>query len=91
MKWVYLVNNAVHEVIPDYAIPPDEWYGTEFASHCVEALDEVEQGWVYIKSTNMFTKPPSKPEPEPIIDPEDDRDSMLIDHEFRLTLIELGV
>lgn len=34
------------------------------------------------------------PEPEPVppvIDPEDDRDSMFIDHEYRLTLIELGV
>lgn len=37
------------------------------------------------------TERPPEPTPEPIIDPEDDRDSMLIDHEYRLTLIELGV
>ena len=37
------------------------------------------------------TERPVEPIPEPIIDPEDDRDSMLIDHEYRLTLIELGV
>lgn len=33
------------------------------------------------------------PEPEPVeppIDPQDDTDAMLVDHELRLTLLELG-
>lgn len=41
------------------------------------------------------TERPPEPEPEPvpdppIIDPQDDRDALLVDHELRLTLLELG-
>lgn len=31
------------------------------------------------------------PEPEPAADPNADRDTMIVDHEYRLTLLELGV
>lgn len=48
MKAVYLENNTVREIIPSYALPVGKFYGTEFASHCVEAPDEVEQGWLYL-------------------------------------------
>ena len=33
----------------------------------------------------------SKSEPEPVVDVQADTDAMLVDHEFRLTLLELGV
>lgn len=46
MKAVRLVDNVVFEVIPDYAIPVFDWYGAKFASQCVEAPDNVEQGWI---------------------------------------------
>lgn len=32
-----------------------------------------------------------EPEPEPAATEEEDRDAMLVDHEYRLTLLELGV
>lgn len=46
MKVVRLENNKIVEIIPEYALPVSKWYGEEFASHCVEAPDEVEQGWM---------------------------------------------
>lgn len=47
MKIVRVVNGIVIEVIPDYALPVEEWYGAEFAAQCIEAPDEVEQRWTY--------------------------------------------
>ncbi len=35
--------------------------------------------------------PAAEPEPEPVATAEEDRDAMLVDHEYRLTLLELGV
>ena len=32
-----------------------------------------------------------EPEPEPEPTPQDDTDAMLVDHEYRLTLLELGI
>ena len=63
-KWVRLQSNIVMETIPDYATPPEKWYGPDFAAQCVEALDEVEQGWVYDPETGTFS-PPVEPEPVP--------------------------
>jgi hypothetical protein len=36
------------------------------------------------------TERPVEPIPEPIIDPQEDADALLVDHELRLTLLELG-
>ena len=47
MKTVRLQSNVVVEIIPDYALPVAQWYGEAFSAQCVEAPDEVEQGWVY--------------------------------------------
>lgn len=47
MKTVRLQSNVVVEIIPDYALPVAQWYGEAFAAQCVEAPDEVAQGWVY--------------------------------------------
>lgn len=45
MKTVFVRNSTVIEIIPDYALPVEKWYGAEFAAQCVEAPDEVKQGW----------------------------------------------
>lgn len=57
MKTVRLKNNVVQEVIPDYALPVEEWYGPAFAAQCVEAPDEVEQRWAYRPETGAFSEP----------------------------------
>lgn len=56
MKIVRMVNNIVVEIIPDYALPVEEWYGIDFAKNCVEAPDEVEQNWYYDQNTKNFYK-----------------------------------
>lgn len=63
MKIVYVKENVVQEIIPEYALPVDKWYSAEFADKCVEAPDDVEQRWVYDPETGIFLAPP-EPEPE---------------------------
>lgn len=70
MKTVRLKNNVVMEIIPDYALPVEKWYGAAFAAECMEAPDEVEQRWVYYPETGTFSEPPT-PEPEPEPAPEE--------------------
>ena len=81
-------------------IPPD-WGETAFIREDVKTLEnfpfgsfEVEE----IKGASYMVKGSWKagevPEPEPIVEeptPEEDTAAMLIDHEFRLTLLELGI
>jgi hypothetical protein len=52
------------EIIPEYALPVEKWYGADFAKECVEAPDEVEQGWLYDAESGTFSKP-SEEEPSP--------------------------
>ena len=47
MKTVRIENGRVAEIIPEYALPVAQWYGQQFAERCVEAPDNVEQGWMY--------------------------------------------
>ena len=63
--FVRLENNVVVESIPDYALPVEKWYGADFAAQCVEAPDEVEQGWVYDADTDTFAPPGPEPVQEP--------------------------
>lgn len=70
MKCVYVdTDRTVREVIPQEATVPSvaHWYGAEFASHCVEAPDEVGQRWVYDPETRTFSPPilPDIPEISP--------------------------
>ena len=61
MKTVYInTNNTVIEIIPHEATIPSvaHWYNEEFASHCVEAPDDVAQRWVYDPDTKTFSPPP---------------------------------
>jgi len=57
MKTVRIADGVVAEVLPDYALPAEEWYGAEFASQCVEAPDDVTEGMVYDASAGTFKKP----------------------------------
>lgn len=58
MKTVYLdADNTVREIIPDYALPVETFYGVEFAARCVQAPDNVEQRWKYDPETGDFSPP----------------------------------
>lgn len=66
MKTVRIEDGIVVEVIPEYALPVDKWYGAAFAAQCMEAPDEVEQHWTYNAETGEWSEPaPYEPEPEP--------------------------
>ena len=65
MKTVSVVDRVVVEIIPEYALPVAKWYGPVFARSCMEAPDDVEQGWVYDPATGSFSPPGPEPEPEP--------------------------
>ena len=64
MKTVRLSNSIVKEIVPEYALPVEAWYGSQFALQCVEAPDDVELGWVFDPSSGEFSAP-TPPEPEP--------------------------
>lgn len=62
MKTVRIVNGAVREIIPDYALPVEKFYSAAFCAQCVEAPDEVEQHWTYDPDSGTFS-PPTDLEP----------------------------
>jgi hypothetical protein len=57
-KWVRVEEGIVHEIIPTEATEPDvaHWYGEKFAAQCVEATDDVQQGWFYENGAFSDTK-----------------------------------
>lgn len=68
MKYIYLNNNVVQEIIPEinpnfpeYSI--DERYSAQFLLSCVTITDdsEIQTGYIYDSETNTFSPPP---EPE---------------------------
>lgn len=64
MITVRLINNIVREIVPEHELSVAERYGEAFAAQCMEAPDEVKQGWVYDGET--FSEPlPDDPEPVP--------------------------
>lgn len=70
MQTVYIQGVAVREIIPVEATQPSvaHWYGAEFAAHCVEAPDDVREGYIYDAETGTFAPPPPPVEPEPTPD-----------------------
>lgn len=50
---------------------------------------EVEDGVVTAMTAGNVPEPEPEPDPEPTA--QDDTDAMLVDHEYRLTMLELGV
>ena len=69
MKTVRLINNVVCEVIPDYALPVEKWYGPVFATQCMEAPNEVDQHWTYNPETKTWME--HEPESDPAQTTED--------------------
>lgn len=65
MKTVRIEDGIVVEVIPEYALPVDKWYGAAFAAQCMEAPDEVEQHWTYDPKTGTWAEPKPEPDLEP--------------------------
>lgn len=65
MKTVRIEDGIVVEVIPEYALPVDKWYGAAFAAQCMEAPDEVEQHWTYDPKTETWAEPQPEPDLEP--------------------------
>lgn len=72
MITVRILKNIVVEIIPEYALPVEKWYGETFAKQCIEAPDEVKPRWVYNPETNTFSEPVEIPE----IDPEETPDAV---------------
>jgi hypothetical protein len=64
MKTIRLKDNIVVEIIPEYALPVEKWYGEEFAKNCVTAPNDVEQGFVYDPASGEFSSP-VEPTPTP--------------------------
>ena len=65
MKTVRIKNGAVVEIIPEYALPVEKWYNAEFAKECMEAPDEVQQGWrlkngVFVDEPEPVKKQPTQ-------------------------------
>ena len=48
MKVARIVNNIVREIIPEYGLPVEQWYGEEFAKLCEEVPDEAQCGWIKV-------------------------------------------
>lgn len=82
-------NHTHHGVLPEgWAVIPDDMDTPNFPFGDI-IVEE-------INGTPTFTAwvPGVLPEPAPVADepsPQDDTDAMLIDHEYRLTLLELGL
>ncbi len=65
MKYVYLVNNIVAEVIPEYdeinfpGIPITERYSPSFLSNCIAVEESVDTpvNWLYNNQNNSFIEP----------------------------------
>lgn len=78
----FLVPNG-WAVIPDDMETPN----FPFGEVTVEEID----GVMTVTSWAPGTIPEPEPEPEPEPTAQDDTDAMLVDHEYRLTLLELGL
>lgn len=82
-------NHTYHGVLPeDWAVIPDDMDTPNFpfGEITVEEVNGTPTATTWI--------PGVLPEPAPVEDepsPQDDTDAMLIDHEYRLTLLELGL
>ena len=77
MKTVRLKNNVVVEIIPEYALPVEKWYGAVFAAQCMEAPGEVDQNWTYDPETGTWAEPAPYVEPEPAPEPEPTADERI--------------
>ena len=83
-------NQTYHGALPEgwAVIPIDmETENFPFGEVTVEEVD----GVMTVTQWTPGAMPEPEPEPEPEPTAQDDTDAMLIDHEYRLTLLELGL
>lgn len=83
-------NQTYHGVLPyGWAIIPDgmDTPNYPFGDITVEFVD----GVMTVTGWTPVILPEPEPEPQPEHTAQDDVDAMIVDHEYRLTLIELGV
>lgn len=85
------------ELPEDFAYCPDEFYDIFYSTDPAGFVDLVIVGDVVTSMSanhamaNAYKEAHPETEEEPIHNPQDDIDNMLIDHEYRLTLMELGI
>ena len=106
MNYAHIEDNIVVELIPEFDpvfpnIPITERFSAEFLTLCELVSDDVQLN--YIKTETGFVPPkpiiptideyPTEYPDATVTTPtaQDDNDAMLVDHEYRLTLLELGV
>lgn len=53
--------DIVAEVIPDYALPVEDWFGEAFAANCMVAPNEVVEGYFFNRATGQFMTPDHAP------------------------------
>ena len=92
MKYIGKMPNGYAIVFEDEAYANQETNGEYFA------LEYIPEGSGVLKTdlVSVWWEPVQEPIPEPVPEPEpptetDDLASLLIDHEYRLTLLELGI
>lgn len=87
------------EVPEGYAAIPEDMDLKSFYDHngfvvlAIEQVLGVDTVAFYAPNTEAWEawKASQPPEPEPEPTPQEDTDALLVDHEYRLTLLELGV
>ncbi|MEA4933701.1 MAG: hypothetical protein VB071_09045 [Lawsonibacter sp.] len=103
MYYILVIDGKAHESIPGYdsgfpGVPIESRYSQDILNKCVQSETAVQSGWLYDAASGTCSAPP---EPEPVTEPEPEAEaeptaqediySMMVDHEYRLTLMELGV
>lgn len=62
MKNAYMnPDYTVREILPKDAVPIEDWYNREFASHCMEVPDRVEPNWEYDPVLDVWYEPGTRP------------------------------
>lgn len=99
MKYIYLSGNIVAEIIPeiDENFPEftiNQRYSANFLKTCIKVDDPTEVSIGMIYENGIFKQyippdiPPAPPEP-PLS--EVDLEQLALDHEYRLSMLEIGI
>ncbi|MEA4932939.1 MAG: hypothetical protein VB071_05045 [Lawsonibacter sp.] len=103
MYYILVIDGKAHESIPEHdgafpGVPIEARYSNDILSKCIQSETPVQSGWLYDAASGTFSAPPdpepaAETEPTAVDEPtaQEDIYSMMIDHEYRLTLMELGV
>lgn len=83
-------NQSYPGFVPDgWAVVPDTLETENFPFGEVEVTEI--NGVMTVTKWTPGVMPEPEPEPEPEPTAQDDTDAMIVDHEYRLTLLELGL